>query len=201
MWRTLLFYCRETEQEVFLHFFRLLEQKSLVKLVCPPSTHNNLFTFEDFGFVPVARLQYRYKSIQPIPDYINNTEYQLLPVTKKNIHLCNWYALFISICGDMENYHKSCIGLILWDKDNERVASEAHGVVANDLVEIGTTTHEAYRGKKLSTIVCNRLIQDSIKQGLHPIWTCDESNMASRKVAEHQCMNHKTAYTFYTLKK
>ncbi len=86
------------------------------------------------------------------------------------------------------------------DAEKKLVSSEAHGVIAENLVEIGTVTHENYRGKQLSTIVCNNLIRNLVKKGLNPIWSCDKANIASWKVAEHQGMDDRMEYIFHTLK-
>src|SRR5262249_17001093 len=103
--------------------------------------------------------------------------------------------------GSAENYLKNGISFILYDKTQSCVASEAHGVIAGDLVEVGTITRENYRGQKLSTIVCNKLIREAVQRGLHPIWTCEKANIASRRVAEHQGMDIAMEYNFHMPKK
>lgn len=103
------------------------------------------------------------------------------------------------IYGNKNNYLKSSIGFILWDAVKKQVASETHGVISRDLIEIGTITHEDYRNQGLSTIVCNHLLQVALKRKLRPVWTCDKTNLASNKVAQHLHMNDVKEYIFHFL--
>lgn len=194
------FIAGQLSNEIFVKFLPFLKEKPSTKLVCPVSSVNGLLELADFGFEAIPRLQYQYKSTAQIPYYENNSEYELMSPQEKTISACNRFSLMNSFYGSAENYLKQGSCLILYDVKKKRVASEAHGIVAKDIVEIGTMTHEDYRCQRLSTIVCNKLIHDCISKGLHPIWTCDKTNLASRKVAEHQGMDIKMEYTFYTLK-
>ncbi|HAT8860267.1 TPA: GNAT family N-acetyltransferase [Legionella pneumophila subsp. pneumophila] len=195
------FIAGEFNREVFTNFLLILKEKVFVKLICPFSSTKEQINLTAYGFEPIERLQYRYKDGSKIQDCAGNSEFDLIPVhSEETFSLCNWYSFMTSMYGNPENYLKNCIGLTLWDREKRRVASEAHGVIAENLIEIGTITNEEYRGKHLSTIVCNKLIRESIKQGLHPIWTCDKANIASWKVAENQGMDDKMEYTFYSFK-
>ncbi|MBA2710255.1 MAG: GNAT family N-acetyltransferase [Tatlockia sp.] len=196
------FIAGELSREIFLKFLPLMKTKPLIKLVCPSVTNKANINFIDFGFQPIERFQYRFKSSQSqIQNYINDSEYELLPIKdEKLLSLCQWNSFMTSCYGNTENYLKNSIGFVLWDPEKKLALSEAHGVIAENWVEIGTVTHENYRGKKLSTIVCNNLIQHLIKKGLHPIWSCDKANIPSWKVAEHQGMDDKIEYIFHTFK-
>lgn len=91
--------------------------------------------------------------------------------------------------GSIENYFKNGIGFIFWDDTNQIVASESHGLPSKEYIEVGTITNENYRGQQLSTILCNHLIRYAIGRCLKPVWSCDEENFISWKVAEKQGMD------------
>lgn len=195
---TYCFIAGNLNAEIFQDFLQLLKQKELVKLAFETDAPLEPSTF---GFIPVARRQYRYKNIQSkLPMYENDSGYILKKIEdEETFDLCIWKPLIISIFGDTENYLKNGMGFILWDAQKGVVASEAHGILSNKYVEVGTVTHEDYRGRKLSTILCNHLIHYAIKKDLQPVWSCDEANLISWKVAEKQGMDELIKYTFHTL--
>jgi RimJ/RimL family protein N-acetyltransferase len=102
------------------------------------------------------------------------------------------------IFGSAENYLSNGIGFIFWDVNNQIIASESHGIPSKEFIEIGSITHENYRGQKLSTVLCNHLIRYAIQENLKPVWSCDEENLISWKVAEKQGMDDLIRYTFHT---
>jgi len=184
----------------FRGYFDLLKEKEKVELAIESDSQLEL---SKFGFVPTARRQYRYNDIQStIPYYENDTNYILKKIEDEKIfNLCMWKSLVVNIFGNAENYLKNGMGFILWDSQKQLIASEAHGVPSKELVEIGAITHEDYRGKKLSTILCNHLIHYVIKKRLQPVWSCDEANVISLKLAEKQGMDDLMKYTFHILNK
>ena len=115
--------------------------------------------------------------------------------------MCLWKPLITDIFGNAENYLQNGIGFIFWDANNQMIASECHGISSNEFVEVGTITHENYRDQKLSTILCNHLIRYAIGTDLKPVWSCDQENLVSCKVAEKQGMGELIKYSFYTWSK
>lgn len=187
---------------IFAEFYNILKTKDNVKLVCEEQSHENLINFSSYGFQSVARVQYRFRDInsQAVKSYENNTRYVLCPITEKSIlDSCLWKNLVVSIFGSSNNYLEKGAGFVLQDPKDQQVASESHGVIGGDLIEIGTITHHDHQSRGLSTIVCNELIRSAIKKGLHPIWTCDQANTPSNRVAQHQGMDEVKPYTFYCL--
>lgn len=184
-------------KEIFEEFYNVLKEKELVKLVC----ESNQIDFSQYGFMLIPRLQYRYK-LQEANIYENTSNYSLEEInSQETLNKCTWGAFIAAIYGNASNYLNSSMGFILWDPVKKQVASEAHAIIGKNLIEIGTITHENYRGQGLSTIVCNQVIRLGIKKGLHPIWTCDQSNVSSNKIAQHQGMDEVTSYIFHTLQK
>lgn len=132
----------------------------------------------------------------------NNTNYVIQEIKdEETLDKCNWGDFLTEIYGSKNNYLKSSIGFILWDVGKKQVSSESHGVISKDLIEVGTITHEDYRNRGLSTIICNHLVQVALDKKLKPFWTCDELNLASNRVVHHLGMDDKRKYIFYTLKK
>lgn len=189
------------DEGIFVEFLGLLKDKATVKLVCEPNSHDNQINFSKYEFKLVPRVQYRYKmKISEMELYPNNSKYILKKINDhETFKKCIWESFLTKIYGEKNNYLKFSMGFILWDAIKNQVASEAHGVISKGLIEVGTITHEDYRNQGLSTIVCNQLICAAIKKGLYPIWTCDEANIASNKVAQHQGMDDIKDYTFQTL--
>lgn len=190
----------EINEEIFEECFKLLKKKPMVKLVVEPNPQLDL---AKFGFLSVSRRQYRYRDIHSkIPQYENNSSYLIKKIEDiETFNLCLWKPLMTSIFGSAENYLKHGIGFILWDSNNKIIASESHGIPSKELVEVGTVTHENYRNQKLSTILCNHLIRHAIEKKLKPVWSCDDANFISWKVAEKQGMDELIKYTFYNWNK
>ena len=189
------------DQTILSDFIRLLNQKGDVKLVYELPVTDVAANLDRFGFSSVARRQYCYKNdVSIISQYENKSSYVLKQLTDVSmLDLCIWSSLVIGLCGTADNYLKYGLCFILWDEQTQQVVSEAHGIASKNSIEVGTMTRESYRGKGLSTIVVNALIQEARKRHLKPVWTCDEANVASWKVAEHQGMDEMTSYTFYKL--
>ena len=61
--------------------------------------------------------------------------------------------------------------------------SFSSGVTENQL-ELGIETVEAFRGKGLARLVCDRLLVYCAERGLDPIWCCRKSNVGSMRLAE-----------------
>ncbi len=186
----------EANEKIFQACLKLLKHKQKINLVVKPTLPFDLL---QFGFVPVARRQYRYKDTHgKIPLYENNTNYLIKKIEDiETYNLCLWKPLMTAIFGSAENYLQNGVGYIFWDTHKQMIASESHGIPSKEFIEVGTITHENYRGQKLSTILCNHLIRDAIKRNLKPVWSCDDENVASWKVAEKQGMDELIKYTFH----
>lgn len=66
----------------------------------------------------------------------------------------------------------------------DEILSEAFaGPSALGMIEIGTETQEAHRGRGYATLVCAHLIHDCEQRGYRTYWNCDKANLASAAVA------------------
>lgn len=187
------------DEERFIACLKLLEQKPIVKLVFDPSP---AFDLLKYGFLTTPRRQYSYKNTNKLPVHENTSRYIIKKIdNEKLFDTCLWKSVVVDMFGSFNNYLKHGMGFIFWDDDNNMNASEVHGVPSNEYIEIGTITNEKYRGQQLSTILSNHIIRYAIKKNLKPMWTCDEENFISWKVAERQGFDELTRYTFYTWSK
>jgi len=190
------FLAGEIDKKYFLDYLDLIKQKPFVKLAIETSYPLDLTSF---GFSPVLRRQYRYKNMHTVPFFENNSGYLLKKINGPEIfNLCTWKNFMEDFYGGASNYFKYGMGFVLWDPLHEVLVSECHGIRSQGFVELGTITHEQYRNKNLSTILCNHFIDYAIRENLQPIWTCDEANISSWKVAEKLGMDDLTKYVFYT---
>jgi GNAT superfamily N-acetyltransferase len=68
---------------------------------------------------------------------------------------------------------------------NGEIASTAFSSFCSDnQLEIGIETSEKYRGKGYAQNVCAALIQYCVANGLEPVWSCREENIASYQLAQ-----------------
>lgn len=187
----------EINEKIFEKCFKILSQKPVIKLVLNPQPKINI---SELGFVPVSRRQYRYTDTHnKIPIYTNHSGFLIKKIDDaETFNLCIWKSLMTDIFGSVENYLKNGIGFILWDEDKHVIASESHGIPSKEFIEVGSITNENYRRQKLSTILCNHLISYALKKELKPVWSCDDANFISWKVAEKQGMDNLIRYTFHT---
>ena len=56
--------------------------------------------------------------------------------------------------------------------------------VSDDEVDIGVETAPDYRHMGLASIAANQMIRCCFEEHKRPVWSCDEGNSASRKLAE-----------------
>jgi RimJ/RimL family protein N-acetyltransferase len=188
-------------QSLLEAFLPLIRQKRIVRLQCPPKTHNNTLDLAQYGFVPLARREYHYnsKTLLHIP---NSSAFELKPIDNALLFdACMWKPLMLDIYQNFNHYLQHAIGFVLWDPLTKRVVSETHGVGADQLMEIATVTHPDYQNKQLASIICNHLINTRMQAGKNTIWSCDEHNIASGKVAEKQGMAEMIPYDFYIYKR
>lgn len=191
----------KVNKNIFQDFFVLLKQKRNVRLQYQPKTNIDQLNLLDFGFTIIPRREYKYKNVYvEIPKYENKTGYVLKQIKdEKTFNLCLWKQLILDIYLDAKTYLKNGTGFVLMDVEKQLVVSEAHGICSKKSLEIATVTDENFRGQNLATVVCNHLIHYALNKNLNPVWSCNETNIASCKVAEHQGMDEITKYSFYAL--
>lgn len=180
-------------------FVAALHAKKVIKLACPQSQSLEE-VFSELNFKAVDRIQYKqtdFNKLRALSSFQMPRSYIIKKITKELFELCNWKDLMISIYGSADNYIKYGHGFCILD--NETVASEAHGIVGDNLVELGTITHSDYRKQGLSALVCAYLAQYCASKNLTSIWTCDAENHGSSAVARKIGLDEDRKYIFWSL--
>lgn len=189
--------------DIWNDFIFLLKKKADVRL----QIHHdkNMYLQQKIltaGFSILARREYKYNNVVDIPAIENHTSYFIKKIANiEMFNQCQWKELIIDIYQDPHIYLKNGAGFILWDEEKQLVVSEAHGICSREFLEIATITHESYRGQGLASIICNHIIHYAINNHLIPVYACNDDNIASWKVAEHNRMNNINRYNFYVLHK
>ncbi|RXV65055.1 GNAT family N-acetyltransferase [Burkholderia stabilis] len=176
------------------HALEILGDRSEIKLVIPELS---LTDAPSYGLVPVPRRQYRYVAAFP-PAAENTSGYHVLPVVDEMLfRRCRWSEFIGSILGGVANFHERATVFVLWDPHTNEIVSEAFAIRSRRFVEIAATTSPSHQGRGLSTLLCNQLVHWVMVRKLQPVWSCDEINAASWRIAEKLGMDSKISYTFF----
>lgn len=173
---------------------RLLRDRCEIKLVVPGLSASEAASY---GLKSVPRRHYRYGVGHPaqteeIPGY------KIVRVANEALlRRCQRFEFMSAILGSPENFLARAAAFVLWDPVADEIASEAFAIRSQRFAEIATVTHPGYRTRRLSTPLCNQLVHWTMAQGLEPVWSCDELNVASWHVAEKLGMDRRTRYTFF----
>jgi RimJ/RimL family protein N-acetyltransferase len=92
------------------------------------------------------------------------------------------YETSLSAFGSSEHVLAKSLGFFLM-RDREILCEAATGPAALGKIEVGVTTHAAYRGRGYATITCARLIQACEELGHATWWDCAKQNLASVALA------------------
>lgn len=175
-------------------FATVLKPMPLLKICCD----DNFFNLTSFGFKPVQRRQYRFSELNPsLPSWDTPPDLEIKQIESMALFAkTQWFNFISQFYLDSEDFLLKGLGFVLWDDAKHCVASEAFALITHEWAEIATITHEDYRRQQLSTLLCNHLIHALLKQKLRPIWSCEEDNIASWKIAERQGMDERIDYIF-----
>jgi GNAT superfamily N-acetyltransferase len=95
---------------------------------------------------------------------------------------CAWGDLMIEMAGSPDQALKHGLGYCLLH--NDTIVSEANaGPAARGVIELGTITHPAYRGRGYATIVSARTALECERLGYTLWWNCEKENLASAAIA------------------
>lgn len=115
-------------------------------------------------------------------------------VDQQSVGRCLWYDNLLDIFGSVDRFLAQSLGFCLMKGDE--VLSEAHAFFwGDDEVEIGTITHENYRGLGYSTLVCAHLVQACEERVHQTYWGCDTDNPPSAAVARKLGYPYESQYT------
>lgn len=82
-----------------------------------------------------------------------------------------------------EEFVESGLGYFI-QNDNEIVSIAFSFFPVSNILEIGIATNKKYRRRKFASIVCARLIEDCLSQGIEPLFSNLTSNIASNQLAK-----------------
>lgn len=177
---------------------RLLDDRADFKVVIPslPSSRAGVF-----GLAGVPRRLYRHDAVCPAAAPAELRRYGRLEILRladeAMFRRCLWFELIGSLLGGTEPQLEHFAALALWDSSRGIIASEAYVVCSRRYAEIGTITHPDYRGRGLSTVLCGQAMRWAAGRGRVSIWSCDEANTASWRVAEKLGMQAGPPYRFF----
>lgn len=176
------------------HALEILGGRTEIKLVIPELSVDDAAWY---GLMPISRRQYRYGAACP-PEIEITSGFQVLPVANTLLfRRCQWSGFMSSILGSEANFMERASAFVLVDRRSDAIASEAFAIRSRGFAEIATVTSPAYQGRGLSTLLCNQLVQWVMARDVQPIWSCDETNAASWRVAEKLGMDRTVSYTFF----
>jgi GNAT superfamily N-acetyltransferase len=167
-----------------------------VSLVCPAQWKYKSF-FEEEGFIPTERIQFRRPyNLPKIKSWENRlpSQYCVNKISNQNFDRCSWHSFITSCYGSEDLFFTNGIGFCLTDQG--KVISESYGLISTDGAEIGVITDENYRGQNLGTIVCAFVLDYCYKNNLEPFWSCDANNPASTSVAKKLGFEEDCRYFF-----
>jgi len=68
--------------------------------------------------------------------------------------------------------------------EGDRMVAAGSGYRRNGFMDVGVLTHPTYRGRRLAPALVSALSRESILKDVIPQYRCDQTNAASRRVAE-----------------
>jgi len=109
---------------------------------------------------------------------------------------CAWRSVVVAACGSVERFLE--VGLGWCAMHGDEVASEAYAVFRGRThYEIGVFTPRRRRGQGLVIPTCARLIRACSDAGYGVYWSCDASNLASRRAAEKLGFRDPRPYRYF----
>lgn len=155
--------------------------------------------FEEEGFIPIKRIQFRSSGNLANVDYWKGRlpdQYYIDRIGVTNFNQCEWNLFILDYYGDQEQFFAEGMGFCVLDRD--QVISESYGLISDGMAEIVVATSEKYRGQNLGTVVCAFMLDYCYSHNLEPIWSCDVTNPASAAIAKKLGFEKECDYLFLT---
>jgi len=166
-----------------------ISEASMLKIFQEIQINSPFYLYIDkshYSLLPVIHKKFT-KMLQfklTYPEKLNDLQslppgFSLKKIDDENFNRCQWYDLMVKIF----DYLRYAKGYCIYNKG--KIVSEAHtGYISKNMFEIATITDEKYRRKNLSSHVNASLITCAKNSGFTPIWSCEESNIASTSLAK-----------------
>lgn len=95
---------------------------------------------------------------------------------------CRWRTDMVETFGSPDRYLAESVGTCIV-RDGEVVAEAHAAFLAPGVAEIGAITAVSDRGRGLAPVVVARLVTELAARSLSTVWSCDQENAASARVA------------------
>jgi len=135
-------------------------------------THNIEFVYE--GQAPASQIEAKTLAAQDYPDY--KTFFTACYPDSETDWLKGYF--------DEMTQFGYCVGAYADGVIAACTDAPAMPYLPQDIQHIGITTLQEYRGRGYAAAACKQAVQNVIKSGKTPQWTCEHTNIASRKLAE-----------------
>ena len=134
-------------------------------------------------------------SQNPMPSFELPAGFRLVPRDGQLFLRSFDYQSTLDAFGSVENVLRHTLGAVILQGDTV-VCEAATGAPTHSLVEVGVTTAEAYRGQRLATIACARLIEMCEARGYKTWWDCAKQNTASVRLAKKLGFQNEPEYRY-----
>lgn len=106
---------------------------------------------------------------------------------------CLWQDQRVLAYGSKEKFLEKAFGFCAME-GNQMCSESCASFVANDFAEMGAITAENKRRQGFGLSTCATVIQEALKRGLTPTWSCDTSNFESVNLAKKLGFNEPVDY-------
>ncbi len=100
---------------------------------------------------------------------------------------------------NFQDFNKYGVGFTLLINNKIPASTAFASFVFDHKLEIGIETNVDYRGSGYATMVCVRLIDYCLENGLEPVWSCSSGNIGSRKLAWKLGFEERKKIPYYIL--
>jgi RimJ/RimL family protein N-acetyltransferase len=145
----------------------------------------------------LPRLEYLHPQKEwQVPPVSLPERYYFRPLDADLLERCLWGEEMVAAYGNVEDFLANAVGFCLMHGDE--ICCEAYALLPGDgHYEIGTVTHEAYRGKGYAYATCLHLAEACAERGYETSWSCDVGNEASQATARKLGYATVREYQFY----
>jgi len=127
---------------------------------------------------------------------LDSLKFSVEEIDENHLSQCAWVNRVSEVYGDSEGYLESGYGYCALLDD--KIISEVHGVIGTNVVEVGTTTLDDYRGQNLSSFMIYVMSKNMFAKGYKLSLSHDETNPASKRLAEKTGYKNPKEYYLYS---